>query len=119
MAGQDLLIQFFDEVWRILRVGGTFTFDVPHHHSPDAYIDVTHRRFFGPLAFEIFWNESRDHLYPRRRWELVSLRISRRAGLPRIMRWYDRKYLTVGWWRWVAFGQPHSIHGVLRKPGVA
>ncbi len=97
-SGRELLFRVFDEVWRILRPGGLFRFDVPHNRSPDAYLDPTHYRYFGPLAFEFLWNPARDSFYHRRPWGLVSFEVDRRLGLPRFNRWHDRKYLTRHRW---------------------
>jgi SAM-dependent methyltransferase len=119
VAGQDLLFQFFDEVWRILKPGGTFSFDVPDYRWSRAHDDPTHRRFFGWKAFDFLWTPERDSHYPRRLWQLVSIRVDREYGWGVFDTWHVQKYAPrldrlinrVGW------GRPHFIHAVLKKPG--
>lgn len=43
--GKDMLFAFMDEVWRILKPGGTFEVRHPHLQSERAFQDPTHRRF--------------------------------------------------------------------------
>jgi SAM-dependent methyltransferase len=117
-AGEDLLFQFFNEVWRILKPGGTFSFDVPEYRSSHAHNDLTHRRFFGERAFNFLWIPERDSQYPRRVWQLVNLHVDREYGWGVFDTWHVRKYAP--WLDRVAnrvgFGNPHFIFVVVRKP---
>lgn len=55
--GRDLLVQFMDEAWRVLRDGGKFTVIVPNARSNRAFQDPTHRRFFVSESF-LYYNEN-------------------------------------------------------------
>lgn len=119
VAGQDVFFAFFDEVWRILKPGGIFAFDVPHYGWPDAYCDPTHRRFYSEKAFNYFWTPERDPLYPRKPWQLVSIRTDRWYGIGGVINtWHVQKYaprLDRLFCR-LRFGVPHYIYVVLKKP---
>ena len=82
-GGADPFFAFFDEAWRVLRPGGTFAFDVPHHLGPEAYGDPTHRRFYSERSFAHLWDPARDPLYPRRPWTLVRVRTDYWYAFPR------------------------------------
>lgn len=118
VAGTDLLFQFFDEAWRILKPGGTLAFDVPESGSADAHADLTHRRFFSPRAFGFLWTPDRDPGYRRSLWTLLSLRVDREYGWGWLNAWHLRKYAPrVD--RWLCdrgVGRPRFIYVVLRKP---
>ena len=45
MLGQDMLLAFFDECWRILKPGGKITVVWPALQTSRAFKDPTHRRF--------------------------------------------------------------------------
>lgn len=128
-GGRDPFFDFFDEAWRVLRPGGTFAFDVPHHSWPNAYGDPTHRRFYSERSFSHLWDATRDPLYPRRKWDLVSLRTDFWFALPRAV---DRGRVGTGFlntWHLrrhapaldriaqrLGLGVPHYIYVELRKP---
>lgn len=118
VAGQDVIFRFFDEVWRVLRPGATFAFDVPHVRSRAANCDLTHRRFLNEQAFTILWTPGRDPLCPRRTWELVECRVDRWYGWGWVNTWHFQKYLPrvdriLCWWR---IGAIHDIRVTIRKP---
>lgn len=120
VAGQDTLFRFFDEVWRILKAGGTFAFDVPDADWPRFHGDPTHRRPLKLSAFDFLWNETRDRLYPRKHWGLVSAKVDREYGLRGVLNdWHIRKHLprVDDWLCRTGIGNPHFIYVVLRKPG--
>lgn len=87
-AGSDLLFRFFDECYRILEPGGLLRVDTPHVRGIWAFHDITHRRFFQPSAFSMFWERSRNSSYPRRIWELVSVGTVDRWSLGPINEWH-------------------------------
>lgn len=43
-----------EEVYRVLRPGGTFRGEVPHFSNPYFYSDPTHKIFFGLYSFNYF-----------------------------------------------------------------
>ena len=58
---RDGLIQFMDECYRILKLGGKMKFSVPFGGSVRAFQDPTHRRFLFKESFHYFnkiWRES-------------------------------------------------------------
>ena len=66
--GKDLFFCFFDEIWRILKPGGTAQITAPYYTSYRAWQDPTHRRpivdhsfLYVNLATRVEWNV--DH-YP-------------------------------------------------------
>jgi SAM-dependent methyltransferase len=54
--GRDGLIQFMDEVYRILKPGGKFHIIAPYYKNERAFGDPTHRRYIGDLSF-VYWNK--------------------------------------------------------------
>ncbi len=113
-AGQDPLLEFFDEAWRVLRPGGTFAFDTPHADSWYAYGDLTHRRYFVPYAFHVLWEFDPNSPYPRKMWARESVRCDYtyrfayhvKKHLPSLDRVLQRH----------RHGTPEFIYIVLRKP---
>jgi hypothetical protein len=49
--GKDLFFAFFDEMWRVMKVGAEATIIVPYGASDRAFQDPTHRRFIVPATF--------------------------------------------------------------------
>lgn len=47
-------IKFIEECHRILKVGGKLTIQVPHHKSPNLWIDVTHIRGYDVRSMDYF-----------------------------------------------------------------
>lgn len=58
--GRDGLIQFMDELYRILKPGGKATIIVPYLTSVRAFQDPTHRRFLCKESFYYFNKEWMD-----------------------------------------------------------
>ena len=114
VPGDDPFFRFFDEVWRILKPGGTFAFDVPHYRSVDAVGDPTHRRLFDVRTFDDLWNPARNPAYPRRIWERVSFRVSR--DYPHRVRFVRHLPSVDLLAQAVRFGTRRYVHGVLRRP---
>jgi predicted SAM-dependent methyltransferase len=56
---RDGLIQFMDECYRILKVGGKLTIQVPFGSSIRAFQDPTHERFLFKESFYYFNNDWR------------------------------------------------------------
>jgi|GEM_PF-2079231 hypothetical protein len=52
--GQDMLLAFMDECWRILKVGAWMNVVVPSGRSDRAFWDPTHRRFLMQATFLYF-----------------------------------------------------------------
>lgn len=53
---RDGLIQFMDELYRILKPKGTVHIVAPYYKNERAFGDPTHRRYIGDLSF-IYWNK--------------------------------------------------------------
>lgn len=118
-AGEDVFFLFFDEVWRILKPGATFSFDVPHYRWPATYCDPTHRRFFNEGAFNHLWTPTRDPRYPRKLWELVRIETDLWYGGQSVLNtWHVQRYLprVDRLLRRMRVGRPHYIYCVVRKP---
>ena len=49
--GKDLFLAFFDELWRVMKVGATGMFIAPYGASDRAFQDPTHRRFIVAPSF--------------------------------------------------------------------
>ena len=47
-------IRFVEECHRILKLGGILTIQVPHHKSPNLWIDVTHIRGYDVRSMDYF-----------------------------------------------------------------
>jgi predicted SAM-dependent methyltransferase len=58
---RDGLIQFMDEVYRILKPGGKMTIIAPYYTSIRAFGDPTHRRFICDWTFYYYSKEWRDN----------------------------------------------------------
>lgn len=66
LVGQDFLLAFFDECWRVLKHDSIMTVVVPNGRSDRAFQDPTHRRFIVPTTFAYLnrlWREGNrlDH----------------------------------------------------------
>ena len=59
------LLGLMNEVYRILKPGGIFHFEVPHFSSVDMYTDPTHQHFFSYRSMDYFAGQSnlRDFKY--------------------------------------------------------
>ena len=57
---RDGMIQFMDEVYRILKPGGKATIIAPYYTSTRAYGDPTHKRYISDMSFYYFNKEWRD-----------------------------------------------------------
>jgi len=44
-----------NEIWRVLKPGGTVYIEVPHKDAESAYESIEHTRFFGKLSFVNFY----------------------------------------------------------------
>ena len=60
--GYDMLLWFFDQAWRVARVGATFTLAWPNPMSPVAYRDPTHRRFLALGVLDYLSEQGRETL---------------------------------------------------------
>ena len=58
--GRDGLIQFMDEVYRILKPEGIIKIEAPYYKHERAYGDPTHTRYMGDLSFAYFNKYWRD-----------------------------------------------------------
>lgn len=47
-------IEFVNECWRILKVGGELVIQVPHWQSPNTWIDPTHVRGYDMRSMDYF-----------------------------------------------------------------
>jgi len=99
----------FKEVYRILKVGGIFHFEVPHYSSVDMFTDPTHKSFFSYRSVEYYvkghkLNEFK--YFPDIRFEIINREIlfwgsKRFIDLPqqiifnKIPRFYERKLAWV------------------------
>ena len=120
VAGNDVFFEFFDEVWRILKPGGTFSFDVPDYRGAEACGDPTHRRFLNVQAFSHLWTPGRDSLYPRKTWELVEARNDYWfGGASGFNTWHLQKYAPTidRAFQYLHVGSPRNIYVTVRKPG--
>lgn len=57
---RDGLIQFMDEIYRILKPGCKATLIAPYYKSERAFGDPTHVRYIGDLSFPYYNKEWRD-----------------------------------------------------------
>ena len=57
---RDGLIQFMDEVYRILKPDGKITIIAPYYKNERAFGDPTHVRFIGDLSFPYWSKKWRD-----------------------------------------------------------
>ena len=53
---RDGLIQFMDELYRILKPEGKIEIVAPYYKNERAFGDPTHRRYIGDLSF-LYWNK--------------------------------------------------------------
>lgn len=59
------IINFFNEVWRVMRVGGEFAIVTPHGLSQGFRQDPTHTKAWDEASFDYF-----DPLAPSRLWTI-------------------------------------------------
>jgi len=60
IESKDGFINFVNEVYRILKIGGTAEVIVPHYMSVRAFGDPTHTRYIGDFSFLYLDKEWRD-----------------------------------------------------------
>lgn len=120
-AGSDPLFTVFDEVWRILKPGGVFAFDVPHFKGDQAYNDPTHRRSIDDRYFTRFYTpDEYNPYYPRKMWVLKSFRIERSYGLRFFNEWHMKRHFPRldRWCQRVGIGTKKFLFLELEKPRV-
>lgn len=64
-------IKKMEEVWRILKPGGTLYLRVPHFSGMGAFTDITHRRPFGYFSFDCFEPDSYQNFYTTARFNVL------------------------------------------------
>ncbi|HLO50019.1 MAG TPA: methyltransferase domain-containing protein [Kamptonema sp.] len=72
-------IQVMEEIWRILKPGGTVEICVPYYNSPCAFQDPTHIKFFTEETMDYFAvNGRHSHLnyYSKCRFEITQVVLS-------------------------------------------
>lgn len=52
----EQFIRFFNECWRVLKVGGKLEIAAPYHSMKWAIIDPSHKRFISEHSFDFFMN---------------------------------------------------------------
>ena len=62
------LIPLMNDIWRVLRKGGTLHVIVPKAGSEASFKDPTHVRFFLPKTFDYFKKGVRQENYGMRPW---------------------------------------------------
>jgi hypothetical protein len=68
-------LEFMDECWRVMRVGGRIDIETPHALNPDFWNDPTHCNPCTEVTFKNFDPESKRYqTYSPRPWRIVSLR---------------------------------------------
>lgn len=77
------LILVIEEIWRILKPGGTVEVRVPHHNSRKRWKDPTHTRVVDPLQFEYFSPDHHLNFYSHARFETVHVHYQREFQLGR------------------------------------
>ena len=53
-SNEATAIKFVEECHRILKPGGKLTIQVPHHQSPNLWIDITHIRGYDVRSMDYF-----------------------------------------------------------------
>lgn len=75
IRGQNAFFWFFDEAWRVAKVGALFHLKWPAHDSVWAFQDPTHCRFIPPQTMGYLSRAGREVLrvpqYATCNWELV------------------------------------------------
>lgn len=73
----DDFIGFFNECWRLLRLGGTVLIVVPRWDHINVAIDPTHKRGYHPQSFHFLDPETewgrKAHMYTPYRWQILKL----------------------------------------------
>lgn len=84
----DDVVGAMDEAWRVCVPDGRLTVRVPHHESPNAVIDPTHKQFFAPRTIEFFLRDNPYHDYTGRKWELLRSNVTHHDdGTPENIEW--------------------------------
>ncbi len=93
-----------EEVWRVLKPGGTVQIRVPHFTGTLAWKDPTHRRSFTSESFGYF-GENGYSFYTHARFRVASVRLNHRVrqdrrGLMRLLgravQWFIDRHPTFG-----------------------
>lgn len=60
---KDGFFVFFEECWRILKIGGIIEIWVPYYKSESTFRDPTHQRFITEHTFSYFWDNNPDKTF--------------------------------------------------------
>ena len=107
------LVPVMEEIWRILKVGGTAEIIVPYYHCPAAFRDPTHQQFFTEETMDYFSiNRPLSHYnyYSKCRFEMIQIVLH---SVRPVLKVLPRRFLLL-----LAhnFCVVHAITFYLRKP---
>jgi len=105
-------LQLLDDVWRILKPGGTFEVIVPHHTNPIGKT-VDHYGFFGMHAFDLFLPDKKEK-YIRGRFDIVERKIKLVQPLG-FLEPIANRFPDFYEWRLAAFMPAVEVHFKLKK----
>ena len=70
----DALLKI-EEIHRILKPGGNLYLRAPHFSSNGAFTDITHKRPFSILSFDVFVEGNYHSFYTNKRFEIIKKEI--------------------------------------------
>jgi hypothetical protein len=83
------LVEFCDEAWRVLQVGGELVVRTPHHDGAQSWIDPTHRWHLHEESFQFFDPDAprgRVHAnYTSFKWRILSLGVRENQHIHALM----------------------------------
>lgn len=72
----DDLVQVFEELYRILKPGGTLIVKVPYYNSIGAWSDPTYKRYFTHLTLKYFSDKNGyNTFYSKARFKIKKLHL--------------------------------------------
>lgn len=71
---RDGFFLVMEEVWRVLKPGGTVRIETPHYREPMRMRDPTHYRVFHPTSMEYFRPDDPNHYYTSATFEELERR---------------------------------------------
>ncbi len=83
------LIATMEEIWRVVRPGGSVKITVPYFSFPGAFQDPTHRRFFTLRTLDYFLEGVEFNYYSPARFELISRSLTAFAKHPWLSACFD------------------------------
>jgi len=77
------VVMVIEEIYRILKPGGSLIIEIPHFSHPDAFRDPTHIHFFTYFSFDYFTGDPMYPEYTKVKFKIIKKEFKAASGLNR------------------------------------